>query len=102
MKKVTLWSFFAVAALSSSHSTLAAAPTAPDPTAASYINVMIPMRDGVRLATDIYMPSGDVAKPASGRWPLLLTRTPYDKKQAALWYKPASSAAPNATARACV
>jgi len=41
-------------------------------------NVMIPMRDGVRLAADIYRPAR-AGKPASGRFPALLTRTPYNK-----------------------
>jgi putative CocE/NonD family hydrolase len=36
-------------------------------------NIMVPMRDGVRLATDVYRPA------AAGRWPVLLTRVPYDK-----------------------
>jgi putative CocE/NonD family hydrolase len=39
---------------------------------------MIPARDGVRLAADIYRPARD-GKPAEGRFPTLLTRTPYDK-----------------------
>lgn len=34
---------------------------------------MVGMRDGVRLATDIYLPEGD------GPFPVLLERTPYDK-----------------------
>ena len=34
--------------------------------------VMIPMRDGVRLATDIYRPKGN------GKHPLILSRTPYN------------------------
>jgi putative CocE/NonD family hydrolase len=34
-------------------------------------NVMVPMRDGVRLATDIYRPS------AAGQYPVVLIRTPY-------------------------
>ena len=41
-------------------------------------NVMIPMRDGVRLATDIYLPALD-GEPASGKFPVILERTPYDK-----------------------
>ncbi len=41
-------------------------------------NVMIPMRDGVRLAADVYRPARD-GKPAAGRFPTVLTRTPYDK-----------------------
>ena len=36
-------------------------------------NVMIPMRDGVRLATDIYLPD------AADKVPALINRTPYDK-----------------------
>jgi predicted acyl esterase len=34
---------------------------------------MVPMRDGVRLATSIYLPEGP------GPWPVVLTRTPYGK-----------------------
>ncbi len=41
-------------------------------------NVLVPMRDGVHLAIDIYRPARD-GKPAPGRFPTLLTRTPYDK-----------------------
>ncbi len=37
-------------------------------------DLMIPMRDGVRLATDLYLPE------AEGRYPLVLMRTPYNKK----------------------
>jgi uncharacterized protein len=41
-------------------------------------DVMIPMRDGVLLAADIYRPSryGELAE---GRYPALLVRTPYNK-----------------------
>jgi len=39
-------------------------------------NVMVPMRDGVLLATDIYRPI------APGTYPVILTRTPYDKTPA--------------------
>ena len=31
------------------------------------------MRDGVKLATDVYRPERE------GKWPVLLTRHPYDK-----------------------
>ena len=41
-------------------------------------NVMIPMRDGVRLATDIYFPALG-GQPAPGKFPVILERTPYDK-----------------------
>lgn len=42
-------------------------------------NVMVPMRDGVRLATDIYLPAQD-DKPLPEPLPVLLERTPYDKR----------------------
>jgi len=35
--------------------------------------VMVPMRDGVRLATDVHVPEGE------GPWPVILIRTPYNK-----------------------
>lgn len=41
-------------------------------------NVMIPMRDGVCLATDIYRPAL-AGRPLPGPFPLLMERTPYDK-----------------------
>lgn len=37
-------------------------------------NVMVPMRDGIKLATDIYRPAKD------GKFPVILIRLPYDKK----------------------
>lgn len=39
--------------------------------------VMVPMRDGVQLATNVFLPSGD------GPWPVVMTRTPYGKGKAA-------------------
>src|SRR5581483_8598137 len=36
-------------------------------------NIMVPMRDGIRLATDVYLP------PGGGKVPAILARTPYDK-----------------------
>jgi len=41
-------------------------------------DVMVVMRDGVRLATDIYIPVGAAANGAQ-RFPVILERTPYDK-----------------------
>lgn len=38
-------------------------------------DVMIPMRDGVHLAADVYVPEG-----CEGRLPALLERTPYDRR----------------------
>lgn len=45
-------------------------------------NVMVPMRDGIKLATDIYLPGKD-GKPAEGRFPVILSRTPYGKGSSA-------------------
>jgi uncharacterized protein len=41
-------------------------------------NVMIPMRDGVKLATDVYRPARQGVA-AAGRFPVVLERTPYNK-----------------------
>ena len=41
-------------------------------------DVMVPMRDGVRLATDVYLPAKD-GKPLAERLPTILMRTPYNK-----------------------
>ncbi|MBT6209727.1 MAG: CocE/NonD family hydrolase, partial [Woeseia sp.] len=43
-------------------------------------NVMVPMRDGTLLATDVYHPAVD-GKVIGERLPLLLTRTPYSKSR---------------------
>jgi hypothetical protein len=42
-------------------------------------DLMVPMRDGVRLATDIFRPAID-GVPVSGKLPLLLQLTPYNKE----------------------
>ena len=36
-------------------------------------NIMVPMRDGVRIATDVYRPDRE------GQWPVLVMRHPYNK-----------------------
>jgi len=41
-------------------------------------DVMVPMRDGVRLATDVYRPRSDGGA-AAEKLPTILIRTPYDK-----------------------
>ena len=41
-------------------------------------NVMVPMRDGVRLAFDIYRPARD-GDFVEGRFPTIMLHTPYDK-----------------------
>ncbi len=38
------------------------------------LGLVIPMRDGVGLAADLYVP------PGGGRWPTVLVRTPYNRK----------------------
>jgi uncharacterized protein len=42
-------------------------------------NVMVPMRDGVKLATDVYMPARE-GMPVEGKFPALISRTPYGKE----------------------
>ena len=41
-------------------------------------NLMVPMRDGVRIATDIFRPAVN-GTPVADDLPLVLQRTPYDK-----------------------
>lgn len=49
-------------------------------------HVRVPMRDGVHLSTDLYLPEG------CGPWPVLLTRTPYgnssrqDRCEQLVWF----------------
>ena len=45
---------------------------------AEFHSVMLPMRDGVRLATNIYRPAEN-GKPVEGKFPVILERTPYGK-----------------------
>ena len=42
-------------------------------------DLMVPMRDGTLLATDVYLPAVD-GEPAAGPFPTILHRTPYDKR----------------------
>ena len=44
-------------------------------------DVMIPMRDGVKLAADVYRPARD-GQAVEGKFPVLLMRTPYNKERA--------------------
>jgi len=43
-------------------------------------DVWVPMRDGVRLSADVYRPAEPDGGPAEGRFPVLLVRTSYDKR----------------------
>ncbi len=54
---------------------------------ASY-NIMVPMRDGVRLATDIYRPADENGNPIDGQFPVVLGRTSYDKSNPVIWVDP--------------
>lgn len=42
--------------------------------------IMVPMRDEVHLATDVYVPARAGA-PLEGRWPVILERTPYGRNR---------------------
>jgi putative CocE/NonD family hydrolase len=53
-------------------------------------DVMVPMRDGVRLATDIYRPACN-GEPAPGRFPTILGRTSYDKNSVPMWVEPVAN-----------
>ena len=55
-------------------------------------NVMVPMRDGVRLATDIYRPADTNGIPLPGQFPVILGRTSYDKSNPVIWIKPVAEA----------
>ncbi|HEY2684406.1 MAG TPA: CocE/NonD family hydrolase [Steroidobacteraceae bacterium] len=52
---------------------IAAAASEPNGSGVQELNVMIPMRDGVKLATDVYRPS------SGGKFATVLMRTPYNK-----------------------
>src|SRR5438552_4157722 len=49
-------------------------------------DVMITMRDGTKLACDIYRPAQD-GKPIEGKFPVILERTPYGKNTSENWAK---------------
>ncbi|MCX5659736.1 MAG: CocE/NonD family hydrolase [Planctomycetota bacterium] len=61
--------------------TSSASPSSPPASAFGIVlskDVMLPMRDGLRLATDLYRPARD-GEPLPGPFPAILCRTPYDK-----------------------
>ena len=49
---------------------------------------MVPMRDGTRLATDVYLPDR-----SGGPWPALLLRTPYGSSPESAWHEAAQQLA---------
>jgi predicted acyl esterase len=55
--------------------TIVCTASMPDPVAARE-TMMVPMRDGVKLATDVYLPAGE------GPWPTILVMTPYGRTTA--------------------
>jgi putative CocE/NonD family hydrolase len=65
------WTFLLVIACGSVRADLFEVQLRPD--------VMIPMRDGVRLATDVYLPARN-GQAVAGKWPTILMRTPYGKQ----------------------
>lgn len=56
------------------HSGILRAPLTPSTEFSSraFLNIRVPMRDGTKLATHVYLP------PVGGPFPVVLTRTPYD------------------------
>jgi predicted acyl esterase len=80
------WACFAAFIAAAIQPAYAAPPAAAAPNAYTAVvrqsNVMVPARDGVLLATDIYRPASGTT-PAAERLPVLLHRTPYDKSDAA-------------------
>ncbi|MBI5528672.1 MAG: CocE/NonD family hydrolase [Deltaproteobacteria bacterium] len=62
MHRTLFASWFALACLGATHAHAAVTATE-----------MVPMTDGAKLATDVYLPA------QGGPWPVLLARTPYDK-----------------------
>src|SRR5262245_6207015 len=57
--------------------TLIGAPPAQQPAAPKPTTHLVAMGDGVKLATDVYLP-GD----GTGKYPVIVARTPYDKSKA--------------------
>lgn len=47
--------------------------------ASKQLELMVPMRDGVKLATGIFLPDGPEGPVGKARWPVVLIRTPYGK-----------------------
>jgi hypothetical protein len=77
-----LWGLASVAAQSVSGPPVSAGADSTPFGISSRENVMVAMRDGTHLATDIYFPS-HAGAPVEGRYPVILNRTPYNKATAA-------------------
>ena len=76
MKKFIIGSFVLIIFVSLSNQTLVCSENQYDIVVEE--NVMIPMRDGVKLAADVYRPAEN-GIPVEDKLPILLQRTPYDK-----------------------
>lgn len=66
--------FLAIAAAISFLLALQIAPAEESSNAQEQLGAMVPMRDHVELATDVFLPK------AQGRWPAILIRTPYNRR----------------------
>jgi predicted acyl esterase len=73
MARVTDWRNVARGSLALLGLALVAAGALPAQTQPGKRTEMVAMRDGTRLATDVYLPAG------TGPWPVALMRTPYSK-----------------------
>ena len=51
-------------------------------------DLMVEMRDGVKLATDVYRPALPDGSPAPGSFPAILGRTSYNKSDPVMWVDP--------------
>ena len=51
-------------------------------------DVMVPMRDNLRLATDVYRPANPAGSPVEGEFSVMLGRTSYDKTNPVIWVDP--------------
>lgn len=60
----------------------------PDYGISASMDVMIPMRDGVHLATDVYRPADADGKPVDSQFPVIIGRTSYDKSNPVIWVNP--------------
>ena len=88
MKNCILWVFALwLGGMAAGRATAASGPVAADSAARAgdrtgdvvvLKDVMVPMRDGVKLATDLYVPAEN-GRPAEARFPAVLLRTPYNK-----------------------
>ena len=80
--RTSVWSLVATLCVAASlNAQGAATPGKADPGAFDIVsreNVMVAMRDGTRLATDIYLPAR-AGVPVEGGFPVILTRSPYNK-----------------------